>query len=472
MIGKERLHIMKKLAAILTALVLAVSAVSIPASAAFYKPSESTTPIKFYVPRVSASEVVKDGKIGENEYTKLNVNTNPYTTSLNLVFGTDYRGLERAENMVKTIEYYFSWDNIHGLNLAVRYKPEKQYQQLDVLKNGKYPQDDFLNNCGIGIHFQDPNLSKDYDLYYAIAKRTDTGEYLQGWWTQLGIGQSYTAEAEKDFVIEYEDDGYITYEWSVPFSAFLKGTPKAGTKFQISIGATAGDSAKADYSTVYGVSFGDFGYLAGSGNNLSHAIGTLTDELSTTDSPFTDVSADDWFGESALFAYSNGLVNGMTETTFEPKTKMSRAMLVTMLWRLDGSPTKTFSGAPTQFVDLKQNWYSIAVKWASKNGIVLGIDDRHFGPDENVTREQIATILERYAKYLGQDTTTDASGLVFADSDAVSGYAKSSMNWMVANGYIQGDVTANGTIVLNPQGEATRAEVVTMFCRFIKSQII
>ncbi len=277
---KVRVKTMKRLAAIAASLMVAVSMLCLPAVAQGYKPSGNRgCRIKFDVPKVDSGAVVKDGLIGDGEYRRIELDTDPETTDLYLVYGTDSRGYDRAVAMLKTVEYYFSWDDVHGFNFAVRYKPERQVQQLDVEHGGRYPEDNFLNNCGVGISILDRNRSNSAPdfLYYSIAKKTDgSGEYLRGWWDQLGISGHYDPVPERDFIIEYEDDGYITCEWSIPFSEILKTDP-VGAKIYLSLSAMAGDSPTADFSTLYGVSLGDRGFLVPQDDSSQHAVAVLID---------------------------------------------------------------------------------------------------------------------------------------------------------------------------------------------------
>ncbi len=179
--------------------------------------------------------------------------------------------------------------------------------------------------------------------------------------------------------------------------------------------------------------------------------------------PFTDVG-NDWFRESVLFAYNNDLMNGMDEKKFEPQTTCTRAMLVTILYRNAGEP---FVIAASPFTDLKQNWYQNPINWAFEYEIVNGMTATTFAPDETVTREQIATILYRYAKYDKANVSQKKSLSSFSDGDKVSDWAKEAMEWAYASGLINGN-SINGTVLLDPQGAATRAQIATILMRYVK----
>lgn len=178
---------------------------------------------------------------------------------------------------------------------------------------------------------------------------------------------------------------------------------------------------------------------------------------------FTDVQPTDWYAEAVTYAVENGLFQGTSATTFAPNANMNRAMLVTVLYRMSGEQSK----ADAAFSDVAQDaWYAEAVAWAKTNGIVSGTSATQFAPNQNVTREQMAAILYRYAQYKGQETSTDQSGLEhFTDVNTVSSYAVPAMNWAVQNGLISG----TSTTTLTPTGNATRAQVATILMRYQKN---
>ena len=178
--------------------------------------------------------------------------------------------------------------------------------------------------------------------------------------------------------------------------------------------------------------------------------------------PFTDVKEGDWFYGAVKYAYENGLMNGTGETIFAPNGTMNRAMIVTVLYRLEKSPAVTTAA---KFTDVPAGqWYSDAVAWAAANNIVNGYDETTFGPMNAVTREQMAAILYRYEQYKGMDTVTLEENLSrFPDKDKVSAYAVPAMQWAVGQKVINGN--ADGT--LNPTGTATRAQVAQIFTNLL-----
>lgn len=178
---------------------------------------------------------------------------------------------------------------------------------------------------------------------------------------------------------------------------------------------------------------------------------------------FIDVPAGEWYYEDVYYAVESGLFNGTGEHTFSPKAPMTRAMLVTVLYRLEGEPAVYGSNA---FSDVAEGlWYSDAVLWAARNGIVTGYTNGEFGVNDNITREQMAAILYRYAQYKGYDVTDrdDLSG--YADAPAISAYAVEALSWANAEGLVNGR-TAD---TLAPAGTATRAEVAAIFHRFVEN---
>ena len=176
---------------------------------------------------------------------------------------------------------------------------------------------------------------------------------------------------------------------------------------------------------------------------------------------FKDLDTDMWYHDGIHYCLENGLMNGYGNNIFAPEAETTRAMIVTILWRLEGSPKVDYK---MTFEDVKDGeWYIEAIRWAASKGIVLGYDDETFGPDDTITREQLATILYRYEKMNGGGF----SGLWmfkldYVDTENVSDWAYEAMCWMTMNKIVQG----KNDNVLDPQGGATRAEAATMLYRY------
>lgn len=182
----------------------------------------------------------------------------------------------------------------------------------------------------------------------------------------------------------------------------------------------------------------------------------LTPKAAESGLPFVDVSADDWFFPAVDYVYGQGLMTGTAEDTFAPNTTLSRAMLVSVLYRMEGEPAVSTDAA---FTDVDANaWYASAVNWAAAHGLAAGFDDGSFAPDDAVSREQMAAFLYRYAEMKGLDVSASADLSNFADADAISTWAEDVMAWAVGADLLHGQ--SAGTLA--PQGSATRAEVATV----------
>ena len=176
--------------------------------------------------------------------------------------------------------------------------------------------------------------------------------------------------------------------------------------------------------------------------------------------PFTDVSAGDWFYDPVCYVYSQGLMTGTSATTFEPNTPLSRAMLVAVLHRLEGSP----AASAGDFTDVADgDWYAQAVNWAASVGVVNGMGDGTFQPNAAITREQMAAILRNHAQYKGLDVTATGDLTHYSDAASVSDWAKESVAWAVDQGLISG-MTVD---TLQPQGLSTRAQVAAVLQRYL-----
>ena len=182
------------------------------------------------------------------------------------------------------------------------------------------------------------------------------------------------------------------------------------------------------------------------------------------ENPFRDVAESDWFWPEVRLAVRHGLFDGVAPDAFAPEAAMTRAMLVTVLWRLDGKRT---AGASAPFSDVPAGaYYADAVAWAAENGIVNGVGDGKFDPEGSVTREQLAAILFRYAGTRRVDTAKRADLAAFPDAGEVSAYARDALAWANAADLIRGSAE-NGTLLLVPQNTATRAQVAAILVRYL-----
>ena len=178
--------------------------------------------------------------------------------------------------------------------------------------------------------------------------------------------------------------------------------------------------------------------------------------------PFTDVSEKDWFYNDAMFVYKNGLMLGTSKTLFSPHGMVTRGMMATILWRMEGSLAPK---GENSFTDVEAGrWYADAITWTAENGIFAGYSKDKFGPDDPITREQLTAIFYRYADYKGYKLTVTGNLDKFEDADKITDYAKTVMQWAVGNRLIKG----KSETLLDPQGTATRAEISAMLHRFIE----
>ena len=180
---------------------------------------------------------------------------------------------------------------------------------------------------------------------------------------------------------------------------------------------------------------------------------------------FTDVNTSAWYHEALDYVITRGLMSGYGNSKFGPNDTLSRGMVVTILHRLEGYPPSKEHSA---FLDVPSNqYYADAVAWAAENGIVGGYGNGMFGPNDDITREQLAAILYRYAQYKGMTAVSLEENLIgFSDHEKISGYAVQAMNWAIGQKLINGV----GDNILDPQGNATRAQAAMILMRFCENK--
>ena len=201
-----------------------------------------------------------------------------------------------------------------------------------------------------------------------------------------------------------------------------------------------------------------FNYTEASNTSASVVMEML--KTLSTELPFTDVANTSWYFSAVSEAYESGLMSGTSDTTFTPNGSTTRAMIVTMLYRMAEEPEVTEAASFSDVAEGK--YYSDAVAWANANGIVTGYEDGTFAPNQAITREQLAVILYRYAQFMKEDTTATAALDQFSDAASVGDYAADAMSWAVAEGIVSG--ITDGT--LSPKTGASRAQVAVMLVRF------
>lgn len=201
-----------------------------------------------------------------------------------------------------------------------------------------------------------------------------------------------------------------------------------------------------------------------SGDITYTAVFSRSVKPTVPDGRFTDVAENAWYYKEVYAADGLKLMGGISATEFDPMGSMTRAMLVTVLWRMEGSPDPS---ATNPFSDIADGlWYSKAVIWAAENGIVNGVSATAFAPNDPITREQIATILYRYTKAKGYDIADLADLSGYPDASKISPYAEEPMAWAVAAKLISGSQNGN-KIYLDPQGKAIRAQVAAIIVRYV-----
>ena len=264
--------------------------------------------------------------------------------------------------------------------------------------------------------------------------------------------------------------------------------PPANPNYRITVEATQGGTVTADPTaakagtTVTLTPVPDRGYQVGSvavTDRFGDAVAvteqadgtytftmpngqvTVTVTFAEAPLPFPDVTEGDWFYDAVRYAYETGLMDGVEDSLFAPNSETTRAQLVTILYRLAGEPEP---GGDSGFSDVAAGtWYTDAVAWAAQNGIVNGVSDTEFAPGEDITREQLAAILYRYAAHQGYDVSQRADLSGFGDASSIRSYAQEALSWAHAQGLVLGFEDGS----LRPQGTASRAQIAAVLMRFL-----
>ena len=280
-------------------------------------------------------------------------------------------------------------------------------------------------------------------------------------------------------------DGGFTAICTVTVRPYI---PPANPNYRITVEATQGGTVTADPTaakagaTVTLTPAPDAGYQVGSvavTDRFGDAVAvteqadgtytftmpngqvTVTVTFAEAPLPFHDVTEGDWFYDAVRYAYENGLMDGVGDNLFAPNSQTTRAQLVTILHRLAGEPEP---GGDSGFSDVAAGtWYTDAVAWAAQNGIVNGTTDTTFAPGDDITREQLAVILYRYAAYQGYDVSQRADLSGFGDASSIRPYAQEALSWAHAQGLVLGFEDGS----LRPQGTASRAQIAAVLMRFL-----
>lgn len=294
---------------------------------------------------------------------------------------------------------------------------------------------------------------------------------IEGDYTPPAKGESVEVSAKVTYTHGYLNGGEATVkadvvsDYSLTVSAGEGGTvtPDGTTRVpaggSVEIKATASGGYKVADMKINGMSFGAHDTFVVEDMSEDLTIEFTFEKITL---PFTDVKEKHWFYNDVVFVYGEELMNGTSADKFEPNADMNRAMLVTVLWRMEGSPAPE---GKTPFTDLKQAWYKDAVAWAYENEIVNGMTETTFEPNGKVIREQLAAIFYRYAQYKGIDVSEMADISSFPDAGKVRAYAKDAMAWANAAELITGK-QEGAKVLLDPRGSATRAQVSAILNRF------
>ena len=360
-------------------------------------------------------------------YTSIKELYLPATLEIFVVGDVIMPDLEKIEVDSKNSVYYSKQDVLYLENTLVKYPSQKK------AKTFKVP--DGITEISVGAFADATNLTQinlPDSLQYIGDSAFARAENLN----EVTIPESVSYLGQYSF--------YTNYVNIVPLSMYI---PASVTGIQ--------DNMCLDNAIIYGAAGSEAeAYAIKHGNTFVKTQGPYG-------LPFLDIDANKWYCSSVKWAYESGLLTGTSSTEFDPNGQMTRGMLVTVLYRKEGRPsvkkTNSFSD-----VDAKK-YYASAITWASANKLVSGYTNGNFGPEDSITREQIAKILYLYADYKGFDTTNSADISSYKDAAKVSGYAKKYMQWAVAEGLIKG---SNGE--LNPKGNATRAEISAILKRFVE----
>ena len=328
---------------------------------------------------------------------------------------------------------------------------------------------------GLTVTLTEGSVTFDADALTAITKQA------KGSTIQLnldGISESKMTAAQRETArnmqVQAVYDAYLTSN-GVRISDFGDGTATVSIPYTLKDGQyrngievwyIANNGLKTKMPSTF-----DGAKVSFTTGHFSNYVITYNEELGNAVDMFDDVNASDWFVDSVRWAYQNDIMNGVGNRKFNPNGDTSRAMVATMLWRMEDSPVAASSMAFTDVAD--GTWYTDAVRWANANGIITGYTkngEKVFNPDGAVTREQLATMLYRYAQYKGVDVSVgeDTNILGYGDAQNVSEYAVPAMQWACGAGIITG-YRENGTQLLGPNNASSRAVVATMLMRYFES---
>ncbi len=304
------------------------------------------------------------------------------------------------------------------------------------------------------------NVKTEIEAAIALANSAVTDDEIQAAYDALLVAENVTVSAVK-LVSKPIMLNFVVGEY---FSAKGGLLELARANGDVEYLPTANDMASG-YSTTYAGSYTVT--LTVYGKEVSYDI--TVSEVPDAAEAFTDVKAGQWYESAVNYAVGHGLFNGVSGNRFAPNDVMNRGMLVTVLYRMEGSPA--IDGIENPFNDVKEkDWYYAPVLWAAANGIVGGVGSGKYAPTDSLTREQLATILFRYSSVRKYNTEGRGDLSSFPDAAKVSSWAIDAYSWAIAEGLIGGN-NIGGVAHLDPAGKATRAQVATILMRFQASVV-
>lgn len=353
-----------------------------------------------------------------------------------------------------TKEGFFGSDTVGSL-ITMKYQKDGLDVTVDSASTGTYD---------IIIEIENPNPNYDIDIEHGTLKIKKASS------PQGGGGRSTR------YLVEFNSMGGIEVPPQRVSSNRTVSEPEAPVKDGFSFDGWYTDEEtknKYDFESPVKDSFTLYAKWNSDGNSSKSDVAKEDTEENIEDDPsdghycpsraFDDLDVKAWYHLDTDYVIGNKLMNGIGEATFAPNANLTRAMLVTVLYRAEGEPS-TNRSIPFKDVDMGA-YYANAVIWGQQHGIIKGYSETEFAPDQNITREQIAAMLHLYAQYKGMNAVTLEENLHFDDADEISEYAVSAMNWAVGTGLIKGRTTST----LNPKNNATRAEIAALLHRFIKA---
>lgn len=361
--------------------------------------------------------------------TELDLSQNPRIESLSLINTglemVDVSGLSALEELYLCNVPIKQLDVSNNLQMKILNCDGTQITQLDVERNEKLAELHCMTDTLIVLH---------------IGSNTDLTVYT---------------EQEAETALETETDNF---DLKTIFPLI------DGEKIHDVIGARINDTSISDYTSEEPVSFSYECGISNAGEMERRIVlkMSIKEEEAPVLTPFTDVYEWQWYADTVREIYQKELMSGITNSLFGPEEPMTRAMAVTVLYRMAGQP---ICEKEADFSDVGAGtWYASAVSWAYDSGIISGYEDGRFGPDDYVTREQMTVMLCQYAEYKGAEVDDGYDISSYKDYPSVSGYALRSMGWAVDQGIIAGSTERE----LRPQDKASRAECAAMFIRFVK----